>query len=707
MVDRTGKTLQPGRSNGQDDSSEIQPRPSDDAYENRPFTMIRGVSQLLFNYLPGRTVDWEDGLAIVKLGNVRLSNVWEPGRADVLLNEIGQFLNRWKALGGSVDPQFPDPSNERLRFAVGAPEAIEATILETAFLCQTCSALSFPKRKDLAWSHEVNNSLVCPSCGNRTLRQFGQVFVHGCGELSAVTEWLPASRTADDGSLEPMSRPLRCPNCGVNGELIMPSRSERVRDMMVICKRCGSTVVERFTARCPRCIRQFAKERHKPGTDVEATPNGDQTSDTIVSRIAMRMSRYSANDTYYPQTITMLRLDRPATTNAEDSEQHALRRLLPLNQRPESSHGNGETIGALAEMLSRAEVLGDEIQKTQILARIALLATTATSSSETKPDLQDDTVIRTENDIIMAIRESLAFRTRVNTRSAIEVSRQGNGASALLSNEILETQQRLGIREMLLVDDLPVITATFGYTRRAFTPTYEELSAHSLPTEVRVFPSLDRFATQSLGRPDLFGTVPILAREGEHQGLFISLDPIRVLSWLESNSITLPLPDEQPITRILSALEPVDRYYDNIWSCNVRRMIFGLVHSLSHIAMRSASLYSGLDRTSICEYIFLPLLGTVIFDNSSTFQLGGLESLVRDQLGAFFDAMANDAINCLYDSECIDSRGACHGCIHSPDISCRVFNHGLSRSFLIGGHIPWSDITKEESMIGYWQMGEN
>ena len=34
----------------------------------RSFKMQRGVSQLLFNYLPNRTVDWEDGLAIVQLG---------------------------------------------------------------------------------------------------------------------------------------------------------------------------------------------------------------------------------------------------------------------------------------------------------------------------------------------------------------------------------------------------------------------------------------------------------------------------------------------------------------------------------------------------------------------------------------------------------------------------------------------------------------
>ncbi len=134
--------------------------------------------------------------------------------------------------------------------------------------------------------------------------------------------------------------------------------------------------------------------------------------------------------------------------------------------------------------------------------------------------------------------------------------------------------------------------------------------------------------------------------------------------------------------------------------------MYGLIHSLSHLAMRAASRYAGVDRTSIGEYIFLPLLGTVVFDNSGAFRLGGMDMLVRDQLSAFLDGLANEATTCLYDTECIDHRGACHGCIHSPEISCRVFNHGLSRAFLIGGHAPWADISVEDYLVGYWQLDD-
>jgi hypothetical protein len=217
-----------------------------------------------------------------------------------------------------------------------------------------------------------------------------------------------------------------------------------------------------------------------------------------------------------------------------------------------------------------------------------------------------------------------------------------------------------------------------------------------------MFPSLDTFAANRLGRQDLIGTIPILAREGEHQGIFISLDPTRVVTWLARNGVTLPN-GPSPLTRILTALEPIDRYYDEIWECQTRRLVFGLIHTLSHVVMRATSLYAGLERTSLSEYLFLPLLGTVVFDTSGACQLGGIETLVRNHLTAFLEHLSNDALTCIYDTECIDGRGACHGCVHSPEIACRVFNHGLSRAFLLGGHVPWLDVSDDRQIVGFWQ----
>lgn len=322
--------------------------------------------------------------------------------------------------------------------------------------------------------------------------------------------------------------------------------------------------------------------------------------------------------------------------------------------------------------------------------------------SNLQSDIDED--VPSAPDLSRAIEECLAFKETVDSRPAIEIAKQGGSASELLLNRIAADIDSLRLKDVLAVSDLPVILATFGYTRRTFEPTYNELTAKNLPTRIRPFPSLTQDAARRLGRPELAGAVPILAKEGEHEGILLSLDPHCVIKWLQVNGIVLENTHKPPIVRIMQALEPVDRYYDDVWQCRVRRFVFGLVHSLSHAAMRVASRFAGLERTSISEYIFLPLLATVIFDNSSSFKLGGMETLARDHLATFLDELDDDGMTCLYDTQCIDHVGACHGCLHSPEISCRVFNHGLSRAFLIGGHTPWVDIATDQQIVGYWQV---
>ncbi|WP_143305524.1 hypothetical protein [Marispirochaeta aestuarii] len=417
------------------------------------------------------------------------------------------------------------------------------------------------------------------------------------------------------------------------------------------------------------------------------------------------MTRYSANATYYPQSLTILRLDRPSVTGIPDDEQRTLWSLLPVGERPLRPVNPIDVIQELTKAAQAARQTGDSQRAAELMSRIAVAATAVVSPSLEEEKNDETEGIHLEIDVQSSIRESLAFRSTVTTIDAMSVIDSEDSATALLADEIANTRSQLGIKDLMLVEDLPVITATFGYTRRSFLPTFEELSAQDLPTEIRAFPSLDKYAAaQRLGRPELVGTVPILAREGDHEGIFLSLDPARVAAWLRTNGIAVPQNEKSPLSWILSHLEPIDRYYDDIWSCRVRRMVFGLVHTLSHAAMRAASWYSGLERTSLSEYLFLPLLGTVIYDSSGSFQLGGFETLVRDQLSAFLDALANEALYCVYDSTCIDGRGACHGCIQSPEISCRTFNHGLSRTFLIGGHAPWADVSNFEQIVGFWQL---
>jgi hypothetical protein len=665
-------------------------------------SMQRSVSQLLFHYLPNRTVDWENGLAIVQLTQVRFSSIWPGEHAAAVLDEMAFLFERWRRRGGSVDPHFPDPRTRTGEFAVGTPASIEATVLETAFVCQNCSRLHFINYRSLA--DNERDALKCVECGRRALRQLGQVFVHGCGELVPIKKWMPATKRTNDDFFEATNHPLECQRCGAKGRLFLPARSERVKDMKIVCRKCDTVVRDRFTANCARCLRDLSNERRRAGGgDVYNTENefGQETSGSVVARIAMRMTRYSASAAYYPQSFSILRLDRPKLVVEEGDELSLLRRMLPASRRPEARGGVSGTIEALSRKLKEAEAARNASEQAYLMS---LIAQAATSSGNSVAAPEDDALVPRAEDMERAVSESIAFRTTVDSRPAVETARTGGSASGLLIEQIEQAIRRLGLCELRTVSDLPMISATFGYTRRTFEPTYDELTAKGLPTQIRAFTPVDREEARRMSRPDLQGTIPILAREGEHEGLFLALCPDRVVRWVELNGITLPDPAGPPIVRLMRALEPVDRYYDNIWDLPVRRLVFGLIPSLSHAAMRAAGRYAGLERTSLAEYVFLPLLGAAVFDNSSSFKLGGLETLARDHLLAFLNALSEEAMTCLYDAQCIDHKGACHGCIHSPEISCRVFNHGLSRAFLTGGHAPWVDLATDRVITGYWEM---
>ncbi len=668
----------------------------------RALQMERGVAQLLYHYLPHRTVDWDDGRAIVKLGAVQLKQVWSDERVGALLSELASFFEYWKRDGGCVDPSFPDPSSEPQRYAVGEPVSIEAFVFETAYRCRRCSRLYFLKRKAL----KAPDSLRCKHCNEATLRQFNFVFVHGCGHLHPIEQWLPSFKKEGAGFRSINAPRLKCQRCGDLGEPAIPSHSERIRDMQVVCLRCNQEIQERLSANCERCLSKISKEQtsQKPGQTDDA-----ETRDSPIARSAMRVARYNQSEAYYPQSISILRLDRANMPHGlEDRRLKELQLLVPAGARAEAESPD-KSIGSLLARLKQAQDAGRTSQVKELFEAIQKAAILGASSEPTqrpvRTEAPSESGKKAPDDIVKSARESYALLTTVQATPALAIARGGGGLTDADIARVRALSERLGFEDLSIVADLPIISSTFAYTRRAFQPTYDELSAKDLPTELRAFPAFNAYAAQSVARPELVGTVPILAREAEHEGILFSLSAPRVLTWLERNGIALPKTDagESPLTAILKSLEPIDRFHDRIWSTSLRRYVFGLVHTLSHLVMRAATRFAGAERTSLSEYVFLPLLGGVVYDNASVFQLGGLRTLARDHLESFLDALSDEACRCIYDPDCIDHRGACHGCIHSPEICCRVFNHGLSRAFLLGGHAPWADVAESHRLVGFWE----
>lgn len=635
--------------------------------------MTRSVAQLLFSYLPDRTVSWEDGAGIVKLGTPRLASAWTSASARFVLREVDFYLERWRERGGEIDRRFP-PRSSADRFTVGTPQGISASVLSTAYYCRQCFRF--------VTSQRPGRRLVCPECRRDTMRQIGYVFVHGCGELVPIRDTIPKESTQQPGTI--YNAPIRCPSCSNGGILRLDARSERLSALRVVCTQCGAEAVGRPLARCPRC---------HPRLFGSSGGGGGQ----LGLRAAMRITRFSANNAYYPHSVTVLRLDRPRTVQGT-AEVEWLQGLLPMDDRVTTT-GVASSLTELVQQLSEAERVGDRATAEALLRAIAA-ASQSVSGGELAAERRAGQPVALVADVEQGVHESIALLSAVRRVPVENLGSQDDARRAAVAR----ITGAMGIRSIELVEDLPVVSAVFGYSRRSQDPVYEEDGATSpFPTTLRPFPALDDEAARILGRPLLAGTTPVLAREGLHEGLAVYLDPGALLDWLGVNGITIPGTDLQDRLRVLlGRLEPVARFYDDVDTLPLRRMVFGLLHTLSHCAMRALARTSGLEDTSLSEYLFLPLLGTVIYSTAST-ELGGVRSTAQERLVEFLENLQEQASRCLYDPDCLHRKGACHGCVHVPEIGCRVFNHGLSRAYLVGGHAPWHLPGEGTSIEGYWR----
>ena len=223
--------------------------------------------------------------------------------------------------------------------------------------------------------------------------------------------------------------------------------------------------------------------------------------------------------------------------------------------------------------------------------------------------------------------------------------------------------------------DYPIITATYGYSRAEYSPQQQ--------CRLNPFPS-DR----SHG-----GRFPIFVDEVQADALLLGLDPMRVCNWLERNGFgpVLPLGSDPDLARRSYFVQLFDDtpLRQTLQADRAQaRLVFGLVHSLSHLCIRQAALLCGLDRTSLSEYLLPRALTFAIYCNHRFgATIGALTALFEQSLMEWLNAIRSTR-RCVYDPVCADQESSCHACTHLAETSCRFFNLNLSRAFLFGGRDP-------------------
>lgn len=230
--------------------------------------------------------------------------------------------------------------------------------------------------------------------------------------------------------------------------------------------------------------------------------------------------------------------------------------------------------------------------------------------------------------------------------------------------------------QVVLVKRLREVQALLGFTRISAPERRDLQPANLVP----------------LGAGEL-SWVPAAERRGE--GIFLQLHEAALASWAQR------VHDHPRIEALRRAYATWLRNRDRPADPDFPIPRYVLLHTLSHLLIRQASLDCGYSSASIRERIYIGtpgnptaglLLSTAASDSEGT--LGGLVALGEQKwLGVLLQGALADAMSCSSDPLCADRvpvppsdalhAAACHACLFASETTCEAGNRWLDRAVLV------------------------
>src|SRR5258708_29418388 len=188
--------------------------------------MTRGKQQILFNYLPGRTFDFEKIATIARVSKIN-GIVRSDLNAQVILKKIGDDAHAWSLdfRPALRDEVLRDPR----RFVLLEHATVSAQIFPRMLWCQNkpCGRIVNAENFDTLPSK-------CPECRSGYLVQLRFVRIHRCG------------------ALDPVSAPF-CQTCKTSRFVSLDTRGgERFAAFLWTCTKCRTRITY-FPGPCRSC----------------------------------------------------------------------------------------------------------------------------------------------------------------------------------------------------------------------------------------------------------------------------------------------------------------------------------------------------------------------------------------------------------------------------------------------------------------------
>lgn len=678
---------------------------SDDTY------MKRGKSQVLFNYLPNNTFDYTGKNGIHKVE--RIDAVTHTGTDEgYLIQQVRNRVSAWEGASGYGAIGYPKYDDG---YQIVKPREVKTTLFPLLFRCTTCERIHTYESTDEL--DRYNRQMECnhSGCSGR-IQQHQFVFIHSCGSI----------RTPN---------PYKCNKCGSWDDWTFESYgSQRFRNAEWRCLNCSNT--KDIGARCdcdldddwmvPTVHR--ASSAYQPqhisvidiGSDLETDPKRPSFSQAVVAKYL------GLTD----EPIGDIELEQENTSEERRQIEWQLKQYREMYE----DSGAPQLEEKIEELEEELEEMGDATGPLgeQVLQYVPTLRLSEEEDEPPKSTQEGVFDAYQYHSVEEQLNRTPAAEVIINAGEDTPQSRKRREERAANLGSDLT---KMGIDEVAFIENFPITNAVFGYTRIDNDPDNSRLSS---------FPSS---AVNTSGD----GT-PIFADTVETEAVQFSMNPERVFTWLLENSRL----EEPPSTSLREAIAdsdlPTDReiprpdHWDievvdewlagtgvdvsqtepqSDWSeADIRAwlltnvgevpeleampidaegeemiayMVYHLVHSYSHLALKQVAQLSGMSRTSMAEYLLPRALSFVIYSNQRTdFNIGGMYTLVESSLDDLLSGIDQRGNDCVYDPVCSREGASCHSCLYISEVSCTHLNRNLGRDFVYG-----SKSLSERGIRGY------
>lgn len=675
---------------------------------NKP-AYTRSKGQVLHRFEPG-------SIATIPIGTIEISKHYARKVDDLsrdLQNAVRQELTRWKHLDAQMDA-FRRYTAECVFVTTQSVNGRKLDVRE----CAKCGAIRYMRQ----WRKEPD--APCHHCGHSILNEVPFVFAHADGTMVQLTP-----RKCDKHDFEYLvlergyQKRWRCKvdDCNHAAIIVLPLDKQSIMKRPHVVDS-----VEAKTGKPPNQMRTLTNVSDNKLQVVHSisrinpTPNVEKFlaySESLSALLSIHLGYFNSQGKNISEIAEIIRvLGQGTQEDQKDLEQliktlqmsgldkAQIQTILTNQKQVKESEAGGPVVAELRKALNQLspstnQLLGDAEAEIETRDRGESLTTAQENARTLREQLNDYAVLmdlkrKTLDDTVKDLGKiSSPFCT--NLQAAGDLMRKN-----------------LGISQVKVIQDLPVLHLAYGYTRLSHQP------------EASVLWAFDRKNFDLAGDEPKGNWIPMPIYKLTTEALLFQFDAKRIVKWLHANSLApAPASISEPTlwllerhSRITSRSGPA--FDDNLSpDFLIPWLVSSALHSANHLLIKAIADQSSFGETAMSEHLLFSLNQTIVFVNRlQEFSLGGLKTFFEQRLDQAFQSLLQERGDCMFDPYCEETLGgACNGCLHLPEVVCRLFNNGLSRILLYGGEIGvdmegvqktiWHDLSSKvgkNDFIGLW-----